>query len=233
MSDNYTPGWAQYRPQVQIIGESGVVYCDLVIKQPADEKWKTVARDVPEHDAHRLAAAWNAVSGITTKGIETILASGGVSSLQEAIKHSLITTEQMLAERDKTIARLRERIKFDAEILHNTLTGNQAAWIEWKRGAGAEAAMAWIQNGLAGVGVPAEDAPWANEAQAWFDANKAEPFPTCFCGRPSNIATMDRGFCSWKHRDEWKHKEDAEAAGKTGLPIFDGKSPNTEGGSCD
>lgn len=110
--------------------------------------------------------------------------------------------EQLLAERDETISRLRERIKFDAEILHDTLTGNQATWIEWKRGTGAEAAMAWIQNGLASVGVPAADAPWADEAQAWFDANKTEPFPTCFCGRPSNIATIERGFCSWAHRDE-------------------------------
>lgn len=150
-----------------------------------------------------------------------------------AIQAALASAERLVDERDRTIAALHERIKFDAEILHDTLTSNQAAWIEWQRGAGAEAAMVWIQNGLAGVGVPAEDAPWANEAQAWFDANKADPFPTCFCGRPSNIATMDRGFCSWKHLDEWKRKEDAEAQGKTGLPIFDGSSPDTEGGSCD
>lgn len=206
-----------------------------------------IAIELSRHDAKRLAACWNALEGLSTEAIEEFQGIGDLSKValhfrdernqaqDEAanVGASLASAEQFLAERDKTIARLRERIKFDAEILHDTLTGNQAAWIEWQRGAGAGAAMAWIQNGLAGVGVPAADAPWANEAQAWFDANKAEPFPTCFCGRPSNTATMDRGFCSWKHHDEWKKKEDAEARGLTGLPMFDGCSPDTEGGSCD
>jgi hypothetical protein len=141
--------------------------------------------------------------------------------------------EQALALRDARIAALERRIKFDAEIMHDLLVGNQAAWIEWKRGAGAEAAMTWVQGSLMGVGVPDESAPWAMEAQAWYSASKADPFPTCFCGRPSNTAWMGQGFCSDAHYDQGRAKADADAVGKTGLPLFDGTSPDTKGGSCD
>jgi len=140
---------------------------------------------------------------------------------------------QEVAEREQRIAALERRLQGDAKIMHDLLVGNQAAWIEWQRGAGAEAAMTWVQNSLMGVGVPDEGAPWATEPQAWWDANKAEPFPTCFCGRPSNWLSRGRGFCGEAHMREAEAKEAAEAAGKTGLPLFDGTSPDTEGGACD
>lgn len=54
-----------------------------------------------------------------------------------------------------------------SQALHNQIVGNQAAWIEWQHGAGAEAAMTWIHNGLAGPGL----IPDGKEAQPWFDAN--------------------------------------------------------------
>ncbi|KQQ40416.1 hypothetical protein ASF61_06580 [Duganella sp. Leaf126] len=140
---------------------------------------------------------------------------------------------QVARERMERIAALERRIHSDAKIMHDVLVGNQAAWIEWRRGAGAEAAMTWVQNSLMGVGVPDEAAPWASEPQAWYSANKADPFPTCFCGRPSNTLWMGRGFCSDAHYEQGRAKADADAAGKTGLPLFDGTSPDTEGGSCD
>ena len=94
-----------------------------------------------------------------------------------------------------------------ASVLHDHITGNQAAWIEWQHGAGAEAAMKWIQNGLAGPGhIPDEDAPYGREPQAWFDANQSKPLPQCFCGRPSNIGWMAQGFCSQAHYEK-AHKE--------------------------
>ncbi|KTT14746.1 hypothetical protein NS331_22615 [Pseudacidovorax intermedius] len=90
-----------------------------------------------------------------------------------------------------------------ARLLHDQITANQAAWIEWQHGAGAEAAMAWVQNGLIGPGhIPDEDEPYGREAQAWFDANCAEPLPQCFCGRPSNIGWMAQGFCCKAHHDQ-------------------------------
>lgn len=45
-----------------------------------------------------------------------------------------------------------EQLKMYGEIIHNMVVGNQAAWIEWKHGKGAEAAMKWVHNGLAGPG---------------------------------------------------------------------------------
>lgn len=87
-----------------------------------------------------------------------------------------------------------------SKIIHNMTVAQQAAWIEWQHGAGADAAMQWIENGLAGPGhVPDEDEPYGTEAQAYFDANQADPFPACHCGRPSNILHMGSGYCSDEH----------------------------------
>ncbi len=86
------------------------------------------------------------------------------------------------------------------KIIHNMTVAQQAAWIEWRHGAGAEAGMQWIENGLAGPGqIPAEDEPYGTEAQAYFDANQADPLPACHCGRPSNILHMGNGYCSQEH----------------------------------
>lgn len=83
----------------------------------------------------------------------------------------------------------------------------QAAWIEWKRGNGANAAMEWIENTLIGPGmIPAETDPYGKEAQAFFDANRADPLPACPCGRPSYIGWMGRGFCSNEHYSEAKKR---------------------------
>ncbi|MBV7534504.1 hypothetical protein KW842_01870 [Duganella sp. sic0402] len=59
----------------------------------------------------------------------------------------------------------------------------------------------------------------------WYSANKSDPFQACFCGWPSNHLWMGQGFCCDAHYDQVRPKAAAEAAGKTGLPIFDGKSP--------
>lgn len=89
-----------------------------------------------------------------------------------------------------------------SKIVHNMVVAEQAAWIEWQHGEGAEAAMHWIGNGLAGPGhIPNEAEPYGKDAQAWYDANKADPFPTCYCGRPSNILHMGKGYCSTEHHD--------------------------------
>ena len=87
-----------------------------------------------------------------------------------------------------------------AKEYRDLLVVMQAAWIEWQHGGGAEQGMRWIQNTLSGPGlIPDATAPYGTEAQAWFDANRAEPYPKCFCGRPSNILSRDGGFCSETH----------------------------------
>lgn len=104
---------------------------------------------------------------------------------------------------DAEIAKLKKAYQELGNMFHDQIVAQQAAWIEWQHGAGAEAGMQWIENGLCGPGhIPDEDEPYGTEAQAYFDANKSDPFPACYCGRPSNILWMGKGFCSDSHHDE-------------------------------
>lgn len=100
-------------------------------------------------------------------------------------------------------------LKEFSNIIHDLIVANQAAWIEWKHGQGAEAAMQWIENGLVGPGhIPDEDEPYGTEAQAWMDKNRSDPMPVCFCGRPSNTMWMGQGFCCDEHCRAGKAKEE-------------------------
>lgn len=104
--------------------------------------------------------------------------------------------EARITASDAEVARLKNVLNDLGKIIHDMTVAQQAAWIEWRHGKGAEEGMVWIQNGLAGPGfIPDEDEPYGKEAQAWFDANCAAPLPTCFCGRPSNIGWIGQGFC--------------------------------------
>jgi|GEM_PF-6809487 len=65
-------------------------------------------------------------------------------------------------------------------IIHDLTVANQAAWIEWKHGDGAEAGMQWVENGLAGPGmIPGEDDdddgdnPLLKNAQDYFDRHSS------------------------------------------------------------
>lgn len=107
------------------------------------------------------------------------------------------------------VARLKSVLNDMGKIIHDMTVAQQAAWIEWQHGNGAEAGMGWIQNGLFGPGfIPDEDEPYGKEAQAWFDANRSDPFPTCLCGRPSNILWMGKGFCCDAHYQQ--HRAEAK-----------------------
>ncbi len=106
---------------------------------------------------------------------------------------------------DAQLAKLTTAYKELSGMFHDQVVAQQAAWIEWKHGNGAEDAMQWIENGLCGPGhIPDEDEPYGKEAQAWFDANKSDPIPVCACGRPSNTFWMGHGFCSEAHYDEFR-----------------------------
>ncbi len=98
-----------------------------------------------------------------------------------------------------------EKYKELGAMFEDNIVVMQAAWIEWRHGKGAEAAMQWIENTLCGPGL-LPGGEYSTEAQAYFDANKSDPFPRCFCGRPSHIAWMDQGFCSDAHHDEARAK---------------------------
>lgn len=109
----------------------------------------------------------------------------------------------VVIQRDKA----KELNKDYSNIIHDLTVVMQAAWIEWQHGRGAEYAMNWIHNTLAGPGhIPNEDDPYGKESQAWYDANQSNPFPKCFCGRPSNILSKGQGFCSEAHQHEHKAK---------------------------
>ena len=63
----------------------------------------------------------------------------------------------------------KKKSELDEKIIHNMVTANQAAWIEWRHGKGAESAMHWIENGLAGPGfVPECD---SKDAQEFYNKN--------------------------------------------------------------
>lgn len=75
-----------------------------------------------------------------------------------------------IAELEAELAKMRRARFIINQALRNVLVGNQSAWLEWDRGAGAEAAMEWIHNGLVGPGLIPKAEPGVG-AQAWFDAN--------------------------------------------------------------
>lgn len=106
--------------------------------------------------------------------------------------------------REEIALRLKLNREFSS-IIHDAVVANQAAYIEWRHGKGAEGGMQWVENGLAGPGhIPREHAPYGKEAQAYFDANKSDRFPTCYCGRPSNILHMGSGYCCDAHYEKGK-----------------------------
>lgn len=121
-----------------------------------------------------------------------------------------------ILERDLTASQARVRVLEEAhaqvvKLHHDLIVVMQAAFIEWRYGKGADAAMGWISNTLDGPGlIPSDDEPWGREAQAYYDANRAEPFPQCFCGKPSNQLWMGKGFCSEAH-----YKQARAALGET------------------
>lgn len=67
----------------------------------------------------------------------------------------------------------KEAIRLMGEVIHNLVVTKQAAFIEWKYGAGASAAMQWIANDLEGPGlIPSEDDPHGKDAQKYYAANR-------------------------------------------------------------
>lgn len=128
----------------------------------------------------------------------------------DALTVSIAELEADIAQadtKDASSMRLRKEL---AGMHHDLLVVMQAAWIEWQHGKGAESAMQWIENTLAGPGlIPYDDEPYSNEPQAYFDKNKSNPFPECFCGRPSNQLWMGKGFCG-----DYHYKEHRAAASK-------------------
>ena len=98
------------------------------------------------------------------------------------------------------VAMALETVDLLGDLMQDNVAAMQAACIENWHGKGADAAMEWIENTLDGPGLlPEESDPWGTEAQAWFDANRAKPFPPCACGRPSNIYSKYGGACSHEH----------------------------------
>jgi len=95
--------------------------------------------------------------------------------------------ERLLGERTKSMEEL--------------LVVMQAVLIEWKHGRGADAALQWVVNTLAGPGLlPDADAPYGREAQMWFNEHSPNNLcPRCACGRPSHIGWMGQGFCCEEH----------------------------------
>ena len=87
---------------------------------------------------------------------------------------------------------------FVAQMANDLLVVMQAAWIEWQNGRGAEAAMQWIANTLAGPGlIPDENAPYYNDAQSFHGLHRSDPAPPCtHCGKPATLWGKDEASCA-------------------------------------
>jgi hypothetical protein len=134
-----------------------------------------------------------------------------LSASKPAVPQTWLNDEQ--AEGDAKAAELSKML---ANIIHDQTVAMQSAIIEWQHGKGAEAGFSWIVNTLEGPGhLPDFDAPYGKQAQFWFDANRAEPFPKCFCGNPSHQLWMGQGFCCNEHYAEAKAQHDAAPAAST------------------
>ncbi|WP_159069050.1 hypothetical protein [Burkholderia metallica] len=124
--------------------------------------------------------------------------------------------ERLKREEQETrdVVRSESLIKTLSDIIHDQTVAMQSAVIEWQHGNGAEAGLSWIVNTLAGPGhLPDFDAPHGKHAQFWFNANQANPMPSCFCGNPSSSLWMGQGFCCDEHYREAKAKYDTARAG--------------------
>lgn len=133
---------------------------------------------------------------------------GSEMAVQALIEHVLRDRNQSV---EDELARTKSLASDFCKIIHDMVVAQQAAWIEWQHGRGAEAGMTWIQNGLVGPGhIPDEDEPYGKEAQAWYDANCSNPLPACFCGRPSNILWTGQGFCSEAHYQQARGQHEAQ-----------------------
>ena len=131
---------------------------------------------------------------------DIVISLGGLGHLDLAALRIMLGWKQPASRAAQDNERHGRLIDELSKIVHNMVVADQSAWIEWIHGKGAEAAMQRIANGLLGPGhIPAEGEPYSTEGQAWYDANRADAFPTCHCGRPANILHMGSGYCSEEH----------------------------------
>lgn len=100
-------------------------------------------------------------------------------AIRELAGKEAAATEARAEALEQEVEQLKQRLEkkhkshfITSQALHNVLVGNQSAWIEWQHGAGAEAAMTWIHNGLAGPGL----IPDGKEAQPWFDEHQDDRY---------------------------------------------------------
>lgn len=105
-----------------------------------------------------------------------------VAALQPSVVLSLLAEIEQLTEQNENLLECRsavnaavslenEALRMQVKELDLTfgryLLGMRAAVVEWQKGKGADAAMQWIWNGLAGPGeLPPEE---ETQAQAYFD----------------------------------------------------------------
>lgn len=156
------------------------------------------------------------IEGVDSRTPEGIIIKQGFNRAYNALSDALAAIKASQGDARTDL------VKDLANMHHDLIVVMQTAWIDWQRGAGAESAMQWIENTLDGPGlIPGADEPYANEPQAYFDKNKAEPFPQCFCGRPSNQLWMGLGFCGVAHYNE--HRATIPVDGPAAITAKDSK----------
>lgn len=178
---------------------------------PAPQRWRgaTDAEGRNEWELAQGVSDHSDVDAAFRRFAEELTDHNATHVVRAVLRRAVAQQASERAAKDKEIAKLQDTCKMFGSILQDQIVANQSAWIERQHGKGAEAALEWVHNGLAGPGqIPDEAQPYSKEAQAWFDANRSNPYPRCFCGRPSNIGWMKHGFCSQAHFREGKARTD-------------------------
>lgn len=136
----------------------------------------------------------------------------GLGSVQESVNSGLGLTAGDCALKSE-IERLKKSNRLMDGMINDMIVANQAAYIEWRHGRGAKAAMQWVENGLAGPGhIPGrETSKYYKNAQLYFNEQKSDPFPVCPCGNPSSMLSMGHGYCCEEHMAMHKEKLDDDA----------------------
>lgn len=93
---------------------------------------------------------------------------------------------------EQEIEKLKHANQISNKLISILIVTNQSAWIEWKYGKGAKAAMQWIENSLRGPGnIPtSETSKYCKDAQLF----------SMICSQTDSLtalAVILRQYCGW------------------------------------
>jgi hypothetical protein len=131
----------------------------IVTMQRVEGETPATLRAKAEAERDQAVRALTAAGYTLNEGVQEWMPPLGTSASPLLDKIDQLTKDQLVLGRN----------------LERNLVAMQAAWIEWKNGAGPNSAMRWIENTLDGPGlIPSKEDEHYKDAQKYFDANVPE-----------------------------------------------------------